>query len=83
MASVQTPWTDEQVQNLKSLQESSLVHPYTCSSATHFEEQKLTPTNNGWVCDNCENTQNWAHDFSLNFNEQDWQFVANLNGVRK
>jgi len=49
-------WTDEQVENLKKRQNNRSLHPYTCAHG-HGE---LIPTNEGWVCSECDYTQDWA-----------------------
>jgi len=76
MSSVQAPWTDEQVMHLVTWQQSDYVHSYTCpnrSDVLHGYQYGdiggLMPTPDGWVCLDCDYTQNWAHDFSLTWTE--------------
>lgn len=77
------PWTDEQVKNLNDYQEAGAFHSFTCSACrdnpkNHQYDPKfecsilvgdfpLTATNTGWICNSCNYTQNWAHDFMLGF----------------
>ena len=64
MSIIKAPWTDEQVKALNTYQ-AGLGHPYTCGSGnrtTHGDgEGVLTATTNGWVCQWCDYTQDWAH----------------------
>ena len=64
---VKAPWTDEEVAKLNEFQETSWMHPFTCvfRGDDHEGEGVLVATNAGWVCPQCEYTQNWAHDFML------------------
>jgi hypothetical protein len=64
---MKAPWTDEQVERANEYQTSREFHPYTCGGASCREV--LVATTNGWVCPNpvCGYTQDWAHDFTLEF----------------
>lgn len=71
---VKAPWTDMQVERLRDWQRSGFVHPYTCGKrhrSTHvwsdwgMDYGVLIPTRKGWVCSDCDYTQDWAHDFSF------------------
>jgi hypothetical protein len=69
---IRAPWTPEQVEGLNRWQMSDYVHPYTCGSGYRTNkdihpdgEGKLVATANGWVCPNCDYTQDWAHEFSV------------------
>ena len=62
------PWTAEQVDALNAWQTASMTHPFTCGrcrDAGVGGECALTATTAGWVCDTCDYTQDWAHDFML------------------
>lgn len=75
MSQIKAPWTDEQVANLNSFQESGQFHPFTCGGdrgdAAHTayaaehggDKGQLVATKEGWVCPVCGYTQEWAHDF--------------------
>ena len=72
---VSSPWTPEQVAHLEAWQAHGAVHPYTCPNrgdGHHPAEAPLRPTVNGWVCETCEYTQTWAHDFSVNRTVAPW-----------
>lgn len=65
---IQAPFTSWQVANLEDWQESNLVHPFTCpnrSDEKHMATDILIPKINGWICQYCNYTQDWAHDFML------------------
>ena len=60
------PWTQEQVDALNRWQGCGWVHPFTCGKNDHGylnSQRTLVATKNGWVCPNCDYTQDWAHDF--------------------
>ena len=74
-ATTRNVWTPEQVKNLEEYQRSGAMHPFTCANRgkldqPHFDNGidlgVLTPTIRGWICQCCDYTQNWAHDFMLN-----------------
>ncbi len=60
-------WTKEQVENLKKRQATMMMHPYTCECG-----ENLIPTEEGWICDECSYTQNWAHDSDLDGDLLEW-----------
>lgn len=74
---VEAPWTDEQVRRLNDFQNSGAFHPFTCPEQREVSHNKgeahkdtdLIATNDGWVCPECDYTQNWAHKGML---ETDW-----------
>ena len=48
------------------------MHPFTCPNrgdGKHFDngidKGALIPTVRGWICQCCDYTQDWAHDFML------------------
>lgn len=49
-------WTEDEVENLKERQKSHHMHPYTCVCG-----EDLIPTSEGWICNKCDYTQDWAH----------------------
>lgn len=62
------PWTPEQVEGLSRWQVEK--HPFTCHNRKDGEHRYapevadfgvLVPTPNGWVCRDCDYTQDWAH----------------------
>ena len=70
---VHAPWTEAQIERLKEWQRSGFVHPYTCGKRDDnhawndwgMDYGVLIPTRKGWVCPDCDYTQNWAHKFSF------------------
>lgn len=65
-------FTTEQVAHLHQFQASTAMHPFTCPNrgdGKHFDnghdKGMLTPTVRGWICQCCDYTQDWAHDFML------------------
>lgn len=61
------PWTSKQVKNLNAWQVSGHVHPFTCpnrSEDTHsvigHDLGTLVATPDGWKCQDCNYTQDWA-----------------------
>ena len=54
------PWTDKQIAILKAWQQNDKVHPYTCGNDSNHSP--LIPTVAGWICKDCDYTQDWAHD---------------------
>lgn len=66
--SKQKIWTDEQVAELNKYQEAHEFHPYTCGNRNDGNHKErfgdlgvLVATNYGWMCPDCDYTQNWAH----------------------
>jgi len=57
---VYSPWTDEEIKNLKKRQANKTLHPYTCADCGEV----LVPTEFGFVCPSqyCDYMQNWAFD---------------------
>lgn len=66
MNKIKAPWTEEQVRVLKWWQEDEPFHSYTClnrGDGGHPEGSKLVPTTQGWICEYCSFTQEWAWFF--------------------
>ncbi len=71
---MKAPWTPEQVAALNRWQQSDFIHPFTCGNRSRETHQTITngdfgvlvATANGWVCPDCDYTQDWAHDCMLN-----------------
>ena len=61
------PWTKEQVAELQRHQNLGIFHPYTCGTKgcktkdEYHGNSILIPTEYGWICPNCDYTQDWAH----------------------
>jgi hypothetical protein len=70
-----TRWDDQTVRQLNERQKDGSVHPYTCGApdcgkwvdclnwagephAVFFRSELITTTD-GWVCPNCDYTQDW------------------------
>lgn len=74
MGKIETPWSQEQVNNLNDYQQKGCFHPYTCDrKAPECEVDKgpietkdpskdgvLIATQDGWVCPCGKYKQNWA-----------------------
>lgn len=58
------PWTPAQVDALNRWQRAGHVHPFTCGMV-HSGDRDLVATHAGWICPNCDYTQNWAHGMML------------------
>lgn len=69
------PWTAEQVAKLNERQACGWVHPFTCPDHADGEHAHVRERNgtadaleasvDGWFCEVCGYTQDWAHDFML------------------
>lgn len=57
------PWTFEQVEALNRFQKCGRFHPFTCGN--NSGHQDLLATESGWVCTDCDYTQDWAHSIML------------------
>lgn len=84
MNRIEAPFTPDQVERLNLFQEKANgFHPFTCGSAKRCVEQikigdgeksfevstTLVATERGWICPNCDYTQNWAWDTMLAIGE--------------
>lgn len=69
MTTINAPWSVEVIENLAKLQSGECYgHPYTCinrGDGRHHHNGNdtgcLIPTHNGWVCKDCDYTQEWVH----------------------
>ena len=66
------PWTPRQVGHLMALQWNPNYHPFTCPNRGIDHDPyglsdlgALIPTLNGWICQYCDYTQDWAYEFML------------------
>lgn len=67
---IRAPWSEEQVRNLNEFQEANYVHPFTCARRTETLHRvrpgrdmgQLIATPDGWICPDCDYTQDWALD---------------------
>ena len=71
---VKAPWTPDQVASLNGYQASEKYHPYTCRNrGASFHRWRLgdkgvlIPTTSGWICSDCDYTQDWAHAFTTSW----------------
>lgn len=59
------PFNADQVASLNDFQGSGVAHPFTCANATDLPHRDdrgvLIATEQGWVCADCDYTQDWAH----------------------
>lgn len=64
MDKITAPWNESQVYALQRWQAGTIfplpVHPYTCGNDSNH--QLLIPLTSGWVCPDCDYTQDWALD---------------------
>lgn len=63
-------FTKDQVESLNGYQNCGRWHPFTCPCGAG----SLTATENGWICDSCDYTQDWAHQFMV-----DWSWKAHVD----
>lgn len=69
----EAPFTPEQVESLNGFQKCGCVHPFTCGGDKCRSD--LVATEEGWVCPNCDYTQNWAHEFMADGSWRQWETV--------
>jgi rubredoxin len=75
---IRAPFTPSQVKALNDYQHSGLMHPFTCRNrgdGSHRPRKgedlgELVATEAGWVCQDCDYTQDWAHGFMLQVGQQ-------------
>lgn len=65
---IKAPFTQEQVVAMSAWQFEARFHPFTCGKRDdppelHGDKGILIPTVRGWICQFCDYTQDWAHDF--------------------
>ena len=60
---IKSPFTPEQVKKLNEYQEGGWMHPFTCGGCSNRDG--LIATEAGWICPDCDYTQDWAHEFML------------------
>ena len=63
MSRINSPWTGDEVKNLKKRQNVKTLHPYTCGDCGEI----LEVTSSGLMCstDGCYYMQTWAHENDL------------------
>ncbi len=59
---IEAPFTQAQVVGLNRWQHAGYVHEFTCGNQ-HGGDRTLVATVGGWVCQECDYTQDWAHAF--------------------
>jgi hypothetical protein len=65
------PWSPEVTATLNRFQTEAHFHPFTCANRGDGEHQErdnadlgqLIATDQGWVCADCDYSQDWAHNF--------------------
>ena len=65
MKLIKAPWSQTQIENLTRWQKRGDVHEYTCPHDHGDKSRVLIATPNGWVCENCDYTQDWALDIEF------------------
>lgn len=84
MRQIHSPFTEEQVDGLNWYQHHAPMHPFTCAKrdvghprGVNGEDHGiLRATKDGWVCDWCTYTQDWAWAFMAdpaNFPSLPWE----------
>jgi hypothetical protein len=63
MRQVHAPFTDAQIARLTAWQHRADVHPFTCGRDSRHKV--LVATREGWVCEDCDYRQDWAHAIML------------------
>ncbi len=70
-------FSHEEVKNLHHYQFMANMHPFTCPNrgdGNHFDNGSdlgaLIPTIQGWICQSCDYTQNWAHEWMKKSSEK-------------
>lgn len=53
------PWTSGFISELNRFQDDPRFHGYTCGMNSNHS--LLVATVAGWICKDCDYTQNWAH----------------------
>jgi hypothetical protein len=62
------PWNEYDVQTLNLFQSSAILHPYTCGDELCRRSTMAAPLvahPDGWRCQHCSYTQNWASSVML------------------
>lgn len=67
---IKAPFGTQEVVELWKWQMSRKFHPFTCRNRADHpiiagDNGLLIPTVRGWICQFCDYTQDWAHDFML------------------
>ena len=57
------PFTDAAIAQLNLWQHRRDIHPFTCGHDSRH--RVLVATREGWVCEDCDYRQMWAHGFML------------------
>lgn len=70
------PWTEAEVDSLNACQQNSRYHPFTCENCRDnlgvtntdgtSNDRLLVATKDGWICETCDYTQDWAHESMVN-----------------
>lgn len=58
---IRPPWSTEQVTALNIYQHDGRFHPFTCGNDSRH--RVLVATTDGWICEDCDYRQGWAHSF--------------------
>jgi hypothetical protein len=76
------PWTKEQVDVLNANQAKGHIHPFTCGRRSNNQHNwydgdvgTLLATRSGWVCRDCDYTQDWAYNFMLKPIPSPWEGI--------
>lgn len=70
------PFDEETINKLNIWQNRIDVHPLTCGNENC--RAVLVATTKRWICPACNYTQNWAHDFMLDFQFGDLKQLLNM-----
>ena len=55
------PFSEQQIKSMNDFQASGSFHPFTCGNDSRHRDLIATPE--GWICPDCDYTQDWSHDW--------------------
>lgn len=66
-------WTKDQVESANAYQAAGIFHEFTCGGKDCRKVLIATPS--GWMCPQCDYTQDWAHSWMLDWSwkKHDWR----------
>lgn len=69
MHHIHAPFSPAEVVALNAYQVAGRMHPFTCANRSDSPHRETTDrgvlvaTEAGWICPDCDYTQDWAHAF--------------------
>ncbi len=62
------PWTESEMASLNAYHASGVMNPFTCENDdANYCASVLVATPAGWICPDCDYTQNWAAEWMANW----------------